>query len=387
MGGYRSGGEAATIIETKVICREPGRELGQVSEYYLNEHGHPKVRTSVVEEDRYLGWPTIACTREGELLVAYSGDRDSHVCPWGRTHLIRSRDEGRTWSQPEVVNNTPLDDRDAGIIQTRTGALVVSWFTSLAFATPAPGPEWASYGAAKRYARHSAKISQETRETWLGNWTRRSEDCGKTWQEPVRTLSTAPHGPIQLRDGRLLYVGNDRTCDPPAVRVEQSSDDGRSWSLIASMPAGVSGRGGMYEPHVAELASGRLLAMFRCQPQNREEWFLTQSESDDGGKTWTPFHRTPIWGFPPHLIPLRNGWVLVVYGHRREPFGERACISRDEGGTWDVEHEIVLTSAPGPDLGYPSSAQLEDGSILTVYYQAERSGEPTRLMSTHWRLA
>ena len=207
----------ATIIETKVICREPGRRLGQESEYTINESGHPRVKKNVIEEDRYLGWPTVACTSESELLVAYSGDRDSHVCPWGKTELVRSCDHGKTWSQPETINNTPLDDRDAGIIQTRTGALLVSWFTSLAFSEPAPSPEWARYAAAMRYARHSEKIPPEVRESWLGNWVRRSEDGGKTWQEPVRTVSTAPHGPIQLRDGRLLYVGNNHSTDKAVV--------------------------------------------------------------------------------------------------------------------------------------------------------------------------
>jgi hypothetical protein len=38
------------------------------------------------------------------------------------------------------------------------------------------------------------------------------------------------------------------------------------------------------------------------------------------------------------------------------------------------------------DLGYPASVQLDDGSILTVYYQVDKEGEKTSLMSTHWRL-
>ncbi len=75
----------------------------------------------------------------GELIIVYSGDRDSHVCPWGgKTQLIRSRDNGKTWSKPETINNTPLDDRDAGIIQTQKGGtLLISWFTSLTYASPA----------------------------------------------------------------------------------------------------------------------------------------------------------------------------------------------------------------------------------------------------------
>ncbi len=294
--------------------------------------------------------------------------------------IIRSIDQGKTWTLPQTITSTPLDDRDAGIIQTRTGTLLVSWFTSLAF-------EGAYFEAAvQRYARHGEKIPPEIRTKWLGNWVRRSEDNGRTWGEPVRTVSTAPHGPIQLRDGRLLYVGNGRWQDQATITIEQSTDDGSSWSIIATIDKPKDSVTGLCEPHLVELNGGKLLAMFRYEPKDRTGCFLMQSESFDGGKNWSPVHSSGIWGYPPHLIQLRNGWVLVVYGHRRKPFGERACISRDDGRTWDVQNEITLAEAPGPDLGYPSSVQLEDGSILTVYYQADKLGEPTYLASTHWRL-
>jgi hypothetical protein len=51
-----------------------------------------------------------------------------------------------------------------------------------------------------------------------------------------------------------------------------------------------------------------------------------------------------------------------------------------------VEHEITLRTAPNGDLGYPSSVQLDDGSVLTVYYQIAQPGEKTSLLSTHWKL-
>lgn len=372
--------ELAEILETKIICREPGRFLGEGTAYGVNSNGHLDIQKRVTEPDRYLGWGTLARTREGELIVAFSGDRDAHVCPWGKTQLIRSSDQGKTWSAPFTLPSTPLDDRDAGLLQTQSGALLVSWFTSVAFASP-------TYPTAQaRYARHAEKITPEIREQWLGNWTRRSEDGGKTWQAPVRTVGTAPHGPTQLRDGRLLYVGVGQVKGADGLTVEASSDDGRSWQVIATIPPPETGMKGIGEPHVLELASGKLLAMARNEPKDRSHCFLLQSESTDGGRTWTPLHSTGIWGYPPHLLQLKNGWVLVSYGVRREPFGERACISRDEGKTWDLAHEIKLSAAPGPDLGYPSSVQLDDGSILTVYYQAEKRGDPTCFMSTHWRL-
>jgi hypothetical protein len=44
-------------------------------------------------------------------------------------------------------------------------------------------------------------------------------------------------------------------------------------------------------------------------------------------------------------------------------------VSRDQGDTWDIEREIVMRDDGGSrDLGYPSSTQLADGRVVTVYY-------------------
>lgn len=366
------------IIETKLVCKELGKYL--VIGQSIDENGHPKATEPFTEPNRYLGWPSITKTDKGELLIVYSGDRDSHVCPWGKTRLIRSTDNGKTWSEPETVNNSPLDDRDAGIIQTYKGTLLVSWFTSLAYANP--NWKWAY----QKYARVAEKIPEELKKHWLGNWVRRSEDGGKTWLNPSRTASSAPHGPIQLKEGRLLYVGTGSWKDTDSIVVEESKDDGISWQVISIIPTTTGNARNMYEPHVVELKSGKLVALVRNEPKEREKCFLMQSESYDGGKTWTTLHETPIWGYPPHLLELNNGWLLVVYGHRRSPYSERACISRDEGKTWDIKNEITLAEAYNGDLGYPASAQLDDGSILTVFYQQENQGEPTSVFTTHWKL-
>ncbi len=95
---------APRILETKVISQTP---------------------------DLYCGWSTVARRRNGELLVSYSGGREGHVCPFGRVELIRSTDEGRTWSAARVILDTPLDDRDSGVLETASGTLLVTTFTSL----------------------------------------------------------------------------------------------------------------------------------------------------------------------------------------------------------------------------------------------------------------
>ncbi len=349
------------VVSTQVLCKQPGR---------------------------YIGWPTIAKTAQEELLVVFSGDRDSHVCPYGKTQIVRSSDGGASWSAPETINDTPLDDRDAGIIVTRSGAIVVSWFTGVI--TEARMLRYRKqYGdeTVDRWQATIDSLTPEDQREGLGHWVRRSEDGGKTWQTPVRTQESAPHGPIELSDGRLLYVGRTIFHDEEALLVEQSEDDGRTWALLGriEIPPDES-IDSYHEPHVVETEDGRLVAMVRYVPSDRSQHFLRQSESEDGGSTWTVAEATPIWGYPPHLIRLQNGWLLVVYGKRRPPYGEYACISKDGGKTWEAENELLVCASHDADLGYPASVQVADGSIWTVYYQKDEPDEMPCLMGTHWRV-
>lgn len=371
------GKEAQKSYEKRIQATITGKSLddkGGIAE-------HIDTRVICKQEDRYIGWPSIVRTADNELLAVFSGDRDEHVCPFGITQMVRSLDNGLTWSEPETINNTPLDDRDAGIIQTKDGTLVVSWFTSLAF------DKERYYKNNPSWRRHAGKLGPETKQKWLGNWIRMSTDNGATWEEPVQQNGTAPHGPIELKDGRLLYVGTGKIEGKKVNSVEESLDGGKSWRMLSVIPIPEDEDIAYYhEPHVAELPDGKLVAQIRYQPSNKSECYLRQSESYDGGKTWSLAHKTPMWGYPPHLIVLDNGWLLSVYGVRRKPYSERACISRDGGKTWDIDNEIILSYAMNGDLGYPASVQLDDGSILTIYYQIDKKGEKTCLMGTGWRL-
>jgi len=364
----RSSRRSSIVRWSRVICKEPGN---------------------------YIGWPSIARTIDGELLVVFSGDREEHVCPFGKTELVRSRDGGETWSAAETINNTPLDDRDAGIIVLRTGTIVVSWFTApltLAYLQRWQGlhPE----SVLKAWERHILKISAADRQRWFGNWTRRSTDGGHTWEDAVDSIATTPHGAIELSDGRLLFVGTGRQDQPGLMLAMESADEGRSWHQIGMMPVPPEhsrpSEVPFDEPHCVESPGGRLICLWRHQPSYRSpaEWYLQQCESDDGGRTWSAPHPTPMWGFPAHLIRLHNGDLLATYGHRRPPFGQRVCLSHDGGETWDIVHEIVLRDdAANGDLGYPASLELSPGELLTVYYQIDRPGEKTSLMLTRWSLA
>jgi sialidase-1 len=99
----------------------------------LRAAGDEPIVTISMQPEYYHGWPTLAVRKTGDLLLVCSGGRESHICPFGRVELMRSRDGGRTWSWPEVLMDSPIDDRDAGVVETASGALLVTTFTSLAF--------------------------------------------------------------------------------------------------------------------------------------------------------------------------------------------------------------------------------------------------------------
>ncbi len=353
---------------------------------------------------RYLGWPSVARTAQGELLAVFSGDRDEHICPYGKTQLIRSRDGGLTWSAPETITDSPIDDRDAGILALADGTLLVNWFTSLAFSEGASGyPE----AFQKKWTAYGKTVPQAEQEKLFGYWLRRSTDGGKTWGDWIRTPVSSPHGPIELRDGCLLYVGWqwNRATGRSGIKqaflaAAESRDRGLTWTTIwqtnaspdllqaeeraaLAVALGTNAvRGTLFaEPHAAQLPNGKIVALIR----NDTGAYLLQTDSLDGGKSWTPVRTTPMKGYPPHLLVLKDGRLLATYGYRFPPYGQRACFSHDGGETWDMDHEIILRAdAPDGDLGYPASAEIGGGRIVTVYYQVDKAGEKTCLMATRW---
>lgn len=67
----------------------------------------------------YNGWPSICIDSEGVLYSVCSVGIIGHICHLGKTLLLRSTDRERKWSVHSIVNDTPLDDRDAGFVCLR----------------------------------------------------------------------------------------------------------------------------------------------------------------------------------------------------------------------------------------------------------------------------
>ena len=341
----------------------------------------------ITQQPRYYhAWPTLAKRKSGELLITYSGGREAHVCPFGRVEMIRSFDGGRTWSWPQVLMDTAIDDRDSGVVETRHGTLLVTTFTSLAFEKVFSEAKGWDAARTERWNSVMRATTADQRKALVGAWMLRSTDGGLTWSTPYKVPVMAPHGPVLTTSGRLLYAGVEYPGEGRRrVGLWESKDDGVSWQWVGAIPGRAADNSDdFHELHVVEAADGRLIAHVRNHNRENERETL-QSESSDGGRSWSVVHPIGVWGLPSHLLRLSDGRLLMTYGYRREPIGNHARLSVDNGQRWS--DPIVLSDDGTGDIGYPSTVELAGGELLTVWYEYTRSsGVLSVLKQLRWRL-
>lgn len=301
-------------------------------------------------------FPTAERLKNGDIVVVYY-DSPDHVSPEGRVSMVRSSDQGRTWSAPKVVVDGPRDERDPNVAETARGTLLVSFFESDASRSP----------------------------TSQGVFVMRSSDGGQTWSLPALVATTLKGAAtsakiVQLEDGDLLipiYGGRGGSQDAIAV-VVRSSDDGRTWSpeseaTIAAAP-GVS----FVEPAVASLGGGRLLAMIRTEGRERNAF---ESYSLDGGRTWSAPARTDLVAQASDLLPMQGGpnrdLLVHTWGDVSGRFGESrptvlqvVRFREFPSARLSSEPRLLHQGQCWSDEGYPSSVQLSESRVLTVYYDA-----------------
>lgn len=342
----------------------------------------------------YHGWPTLARRANGELLLAFSGGRESHVCPFGRVEWMRSKDNGKTWGWPQVLYDGPIDDRDAGVVETSKGSILVTTFTSLAYepllrrAEQAKPGEPGAFKDAKLVEEWRAvhnRLSAEQRQKELGCYMLRSADGGVTWSARYAVPVNSPHGPISLRDSRLIYAGKSLWTDD-RVGVCESTDDGITWRWLATIPHREGDDPKEYhELHAVEATDGTLICHIRNHNAQHQRETL-QCESTDGGRTWTTPRSIGVWGLPSHLLKLRDGRLLMTYGYRRKPFGNQARVSIDSGRSWS-EPMVLSSDGQGGDLGYPSTVECDDGMLVTAWYEVLPGSSLAQLRQATWKLA
>lgn len=339
----------------------------------------------------YFGWPTVARLQNGKIAVTASGFRLRHVCPFGKTVIAYSENEGETYSRPAPVIDTVLDDRDGGIVPFgKSGVIVTSFNNVTAFQR--------QYAESAYDSGYLDSVEPEEEAAALGATFRISQDCGVTFGPIYKSPVTSPHGPVELPDGTLLWVG--RTFSPldeqkkemECVQAHKINPDGTMEYVGQIDNIEIDGKEPLScEPHTIVLPDGRILVHIRVQMGDfiREEdgvFTVYQAESADNGKTWSK--PRPILsrkgGSPAHLFRHSSGMLISTYGYRLAPEGVKVMFSKDNGTTWDTGYDLYV-NGQSPDLGYPSTVELSDGSLLTVFYARPAADAPAVIMQQKWR--
>ena len=351
-----------TVKETRVICSNPDNPY-----------------------NGYFAWPTVTRLRDGRLAMVASGFRRRHVCPFGKVVICYSRDEGKTWTRPAIIMDTPLDDRDAGILPFGENGIMVTSFNNTKASQAAwngHGDGWNKQGDPYIDGYLEVLDGEAAEAKYLGSTFILSGDGGTTFGEVKRIPISSPHGPTLMPDGSILYVGRYFTAQSDNWLAAYKVYPDGTYELLGEIPE-IAPDLYSCEPHAVVLKNGKILVHIR-----EDRHFTTyQSESVDGGRTFTKPHQIleDRGGAPAHLLVLRDGTLISVYGYREAPFGIKVMASRDGGETWDTGHDLFV-SGIHPDLGYPASVELENEDVLTVFYARPSVEAPAVILQTIWHL-
>lgn len=315
----------------------------------------------------YYAFPSICRTASGELLcVFYCGT--GHVSPDGKVVMVRSGDEGKTWSKPEVVIDTPMDDRDPSIMQTKSGRILVNFFVL-------DGANW------KNVQNRDTRESPRVHVAW-------SDDGGKTFCKPKPIdvewqWNATSDEVIQLPDGTLMmgiygHLPGDK-LDRAAAAV--SKDDGETWNDVEPATIAHDTNGGIafQEPALVRLPDGTIICSLRT---TNAGFHLYESRSKDNGKTWSKPIDTFLHGQASNLLYHSSGVLFQSYrswSHDWKVLGA-AAVFGEPGKRWNPAREFALV-AVGGDVSYPSAVELSDGSICCVYYTREHRAIEAAIIS------
>lgn len=326
----------------------------------------------------YFAWPSVARLQNGKLVVGASGYRVEHICPFGKAVIAFSDDEGETYSAPRAIIDTVLDDRDVGLtVFDENGLIVTSFNKTLEF-------QRENMPQTQECFDYIDSVSEEDEAEALGVTFRISHDCGESFGRIYKSPVSSPHGPIQLRDGRILWVGR---VLGEHNRIEAHIIDPGNGN--ATFLGRINTEGfehiDFYEPFAIELPDGKIVCHLRAENADDTIFSLYQTVSYDGGKTWSK----PVQiiednsGAPSHMYLHSSGVLIAAFSRRILPNGIRVILSEDGGETWSEEFSLY-DNYYTDDLGYPATVELKDGSLLTVFYARDNEECPAVIRQQKW---
>jgi hypothetical protein len=344
-------------------------------------------RVSLGEPDDYK--PCIARMPDGELLLtAFHQHKREGSKVMEQTLLFRSRDGGRSWSQPEKLD---LLGREPYLTVLKDGTIFITGHL----------------------------LAQDVRNEWgyTTGFLHRSTDRAKSW-ESVRVESqtikpTASNhtsrNVLQLADGTLL-LGVDYDGGGGPYFVWRSTDNGKSWDKSQrTEPRDFKSVYGFFggETWLWQASSGKIWALVRVDSNefsikdrpikagnDQADHFILFSSSD-GAMTFDRIRDFGDYGeMYMSLLRLQDKRLLLTFTVRdlNPPLGVRAIpgVETNDGFEFDFAHDRIMLDTRTlvgkyQGGGFGPTVQLDDGTLISSY-SYRGADDKTHLESVRWNL-
>ncbi len=312
----------------------------------------PQLRTENIP-GKYLayyrswqGIPSIERTANGRLWATWYAGPTGEGYEGNFVVLYTSGDDGKTWEGPVAVYDSSLFFNartwDPKLWKDADGNLFFS-FTRI-MAANKEGKDWT---------------------TWIFK-AANPEDPLTKWEGPIFCgFGLSLNKPTYLKDGRIMMPMDNRIRETDlAQNIEWyvSEDKGKSYKLLSTILSDGKPENKIVCEHMlVEKNDGKLWTLARYTSG------ILQSESADGGKTWSVFK--PFTNeFSIHtrfnVRRLKSGNLLLVANdHKKSRNNMTAFLSEDDGATWKYKFAIDERS----QVSYPDSTQSDDGFIYVIY--------------------
>lgn len=248
---------------------------------------------------------------------------DGGILTIDTTTTYISKDEGRTWKEYPVFNQTGKFSisKERALIRTRSGVIILAFINMEEVGKFEWQADIMDFPGGKAIA---------------PTYAIRSLDNGKTWQDLQKLhddWTGAIRDIIETRDGNVVFTSMMMRHNPGrhSVVTYTSQDDGKRWrrSNVIDL-GGIGHHGGVTEATIEQLRDGRLKMLMRTN------WGkFWEAISGDEGLTWKNFKPTDIdaSAAPGILKRLQSGRLVLVW-NRVYAEGKNEYPAKGGDGQW-----------------------------------------------------